>query len=493
MRKGVVLVLILLFLAGWHAFAASQAETAVADDTGPVELTVFFQAGRDPGPATFGFLDAIEEATGVRLALEVAPETNYLEKLQLLLVSGDMPDVAMFPRANDIYKNAALSEVIIPINDYLDSAPNFMKYTYDVSWDNLRIMGDERIFGMPRSTIMRNDGYYIREDWLNNVGLEIPEDHAFSLDEFEEVLRRFTEEDPDQNGKDDTFGMLATVTKDKVFMPMLTDQFGVLGWQKVAGEDHPYMNLQYSRTSPAYKEALAFTAKLFKAGYLNPAGLTGPANAVEDFHRGTSGMSRGFSGYYIRPHGEAQLKPNFPDARSNYLFVENAGGEVVGSTFSTGLVGVWAITSSSEHPRRAVEAFDWMISDDGFGYQLEVFEDREGNFTRTFARRNEFRTVLGPYDGPRWDKERLEEMQFVIDIAMSSLRPSESRGFIPTASTRPGYVSYQRTYNEVVTKISLGELPVSDYDALLDGWYENGGEEYVREMNEFIMATKEEM
>ena len=138
----------------------------------------------------------------------------------------------MFPRANDIYKNAALSEVIIPINDYLDSAPNFMKYTYDVSWDNLRIMGDERIFGMPRSTIMRNDGYYIREDWLDNVGLEIPEDHAFSLEEFEEVLRRFTEEDPDQNGEDDTFGMLATITKDKVFMPMLTDQFGVLGWQR---------------------------------------------------------------------------------------------------------------------------------------------------------------------------------------------------------------------------------------------------------------------
>ena len=72
------------------------------------------------------------------------------------------------------------------------------------------------------------------------------------------------------------------------------------------------MNLQYSRTSPAYKEALAFTAKLFKAGYLNPAGLTGPANAVEDFHRGTSGMSRGFSGYYIRPHGEAQAQAGVP-------------------------------------------------------------------------------------------------------------------------------------------------------------------------------------
>ncbi|MFD0717029.1 hypothetical protein [Paenibacillus sp. GCM10027626] len=43
----------------------------------------------------------------------------------------------------------------------------------------------------------------IRKDWLDNVGIDkLPE----TLDEYHEVLRRFTFNDPDQNGKNDMYG-----------------------------------------------------------------------------------------------------------------------------------------------------------------------------------------------------------------------------------------------------------------------------------------------
>lgn len=43
----------------------------------------------------------------------------------------------------------------------------------------------------------------IRQDWLENLGLEMPT----SLDELYDVLYAFTYNDPDGNGVDDTYGI----------------------------------------------------------------------------------------------------------------------------------------------------------------------------------------------------------------------------------------------------------------------------------------------
>ena len=40
----------------------------------------------------------------------------------------------------------------------------------------------------------------IRQDWLDKLGLKAPT----TIDEFEEVIRAFTEDDPDGNGQKDT-------------------------------------------------------------------------------------------------------------------------------------------------------------------------------------------------------------------------------------------------------------------------------------------------
>ena len=46
-------------------------------------------------------------------------------------------------------------------------------------------------------------GVMIRRDWLKNLGLETPT----TVDEFTEMLRAFKTQDPDGNGKDDTYGI----------------------------------------------------------------------------------------------------------------------------------------------------------------------------------------------------------------------------------------------------------------------------------------------
>ena len=46
----------------------------------------------------------------------------------------------------------------------------------------------------------------IRQDWLDNLGLDMPE----TFEEFKEVMRAFTEDDPDGNGVDDTYGFVSS-------------------------------------------------------------------------------------------------------------------------------------------------------------------------------------------------------------------------------------------------------------------------------------------
>ena len=44
----------------------------------------------------------------------------------------------------------------------------------------------------------------VRKDWLANVGLELPK----TTEDLYEVAKAFTEDDPDGNGADDTYGII---------------------------------------------------------------------------------------------------------------------------------------------------------------------------------------------------------------------------------------------------------------------------------------------
>jgi putative aldouronate transport system substrate-binding protein len=78
--------------------------------------------------------------------------------------------------------------------------PNLARADKDIL-NNVSIEG--RYFGIYRARDYPRTGMIYREDWLQNLGLAVPK----TLDELYNVLRAFTYNDPDKNGRDDTFGM----------------------------------------------------------------------------------------------------------------------------------------------------------------------------------------------------------------------------------------------------------------------------------------------
>jgi len=445
------------------------------------------------------FLDAIEENTNVRLDIEIPPSSGYAEKLQLMLVSGEYPDVVMFQSTNsDAYLNAIESGVIIPINEYLDNAANLMDYTYEASWKALTAE-DGNIYGVPRTSVTRADGIWLRKDWLDALGITIPENGELTIEEFTDILTQFAKNDPDGNGADDTYGIGVAVDSDKVMSVLLSSQFGDLGWQESDGE-FDYITAMYDKDTTRYKKILEYTRNLYTEGILDPnSAVNDQQSTREAFWRGTTGAILDFAGNYGQHMTE--FSNIGTDAELVYVFVQDENGEVKGTGYGTGMWQFWCITSECEYPEKVIEVMNYALSDEGYdklyagseGIEYNIVDgervyvdnisDVKTAFRSLFLRRAEdYKFFVKP-----WDSE--EDKAFVTPLLEKSVNTvvrSLDNGFVPEVSLDPSYMDYQSAMAEGKAQILLGELDVDYYDELLAGWYENGGQTYVEQMNEYI-------
>jgi ABC-type glycerol-3-phosphate transport system substrate-binding protein len=140
--------------------------------------------------------------------IHISPKgTDFEEKLELMFSSGDIPDI--ITSYNTLTSNLIKWGVIRPIEQYLtrEYIPNVIRIQNN--WD-MAVKGlqrdDGHIYAVPNcNDSLTAEVPFIRYDWLENLDLEVPE----TFDELLDVLIRFTHDDPDQNGIDDTIGTMA--------------------------------------------------------------------------------------------------------------------------------------------------------------------------------------------------------------------------------------------------------------------------------------------
>ena len=71
-----------------------------------------------------------------------------------------------------------------------------------------------------------------------------------------------------------------------------------------------------------------------------------------------------------------------------------------------------------------------------------------------------------------------------IDTAV----PSLDSGYVPKAADNPSFIDYNNKLMNTATKVILGNATVDEYKQVLNDWYNNGGTEYVEEMNTWIAS-----
>ncbi|GIP32642.1 hypothetical protein [Paenibacillus sp. J2TS4] len=146
----------------------------------------------------------IESRFHVKLTMTVMePGYDYDHKLTALLIANDPPDMwlGIGPDGGAQYAlDNALADMTLFISP--TTMPNYFNYWIDEK--ELKEYQFHNKFMRAPIPYDKNSyrAYYIRKDWLDRLGLEIPS----AYDEYYKALEAFTYNDPNGNGLNDTYG-----------------------------------------------------------------------------------------------------------------------------------------------------------------------------------------------------------------------------------------------------------------------------------------------
>lgn len=117
------------------------------------------------------FEKTIEEKFNVDLELIAPPHNSYLDKIQVLLTSGDIPDVFQIQQSYDKVPNYAVRGMIKAIGDQVAGNAN-LRNMPDVLFEQNIVNGE--IYGIPMSA-NRSQVYWVRKDILDAHGARVPQ------------------------------------------------------------------------------------------------------------------------------------------------------------------------------------------------------------------------------------------------------------------------------------------------------------------------------
>lgn len=197
-----VVAAVLLMMVGLPAFATGSQEPAAIEDV--VELEWLYGKGGTINPEMDEIWEEQIEAVipNLDVDLVVTVQRDLKDQYQVMIAAGDLPNVWNLHYNNTVDKEAA--EIYKPLND-LWNAEDYPNLVHEWPEELLRLGGmpGGNIYGIYKWTQPVELMMGIRKDWLDAVGLDVPT----TVDELTEVVQAFTFDDPDGNGKDDTYGM----------------------------------------------------------------------------------------------------------------------------------------------------------------------------------------------------------------------------------------------------------------------------------------------
>ena len=166
MKKTLSLVLVLTMMLSLFSFTTASAEA-------PVEINILAQIWTPYEEEQRDVFAKLEEACNVKRNIEWAPKDGFSERVYSTIATGKLPDLIA---RQGISESSMINEgAIVPITPYLDLAPN---YVAAIGADKAGITNanDGQIYAI--SSIIDIPPAYqmaIRKDWLERVGLDVPE------------------------------------------------------------------------------------------------------------------------------------------------------------------------------------------------------------------------------------------------------------------------------------------------------------------------------
>lgn len=280
---------------------------------------------------------------------------GYSEKKNLMFAGGDLPDAFFGPEtlSDDDLVRYGPQGMLIPLEKLIPKYAPRVQEIFDKNPDIKKAVTapDGHIYSIPTIVEGLENSYgevlFINKTWLDKLNLAMPT----TLDEFEQVLKAFKENDPNGNGKADEipFSFLYDNALNGIFS--FSGAFGSLdNSMRLMVKDG---KAEMTSTQKGYKDSIAYLHKLYKQGLIDQEAFTHDRNVYFAKGRTKGGAVYGvFSGF-------ASQNVAGPDYNSQYVLLPPMKGP--GGTQLWGQVepryftrSGFAITSANKYPEASL-------------------------------------------------------------------------------------------------------------------------------------------
>ncbi|WP_217492841.1 extracellular solute-binding protein [Bacillus sp. FJAT-27264] len=301
---------------------------------------------------------AYEKELGIKINYDwTTPTAQYDQKLNIAIASDQLPDIMKVNAAQ--LKRLVEDEQIEELTSFYSStASEFTQKILTEDGGNALKSAtfQDKLYALPMmgSGLGQADVLWIRADWLKNLGLDVPK----TMDDLMSVAKAFTFNDPDQNGKQDTYGLgLNKDIADKdagAYYAAAEGFFNGYGaypniWVDKDGE------LAYGSIQPEIKTALAALQSMYKDGLLDKEfGTKDPSKVNQDAVAGKVGMLYG----YFWNTGAGWLQDSkIADPKADWIAVPlpSATGEPAKAQVPFAINSYYVVKKGAEHPEAAVK------------------------------------------------------------------------------------------------------------------------------------------
>ena len=468
----------------------------------------------------------------------VASSSDYDEKMNLCIGSGTIPEM-MNVNATQ-YRALLKYDMIQPLDQYFeDYASDKLKGFVKSGGEELKKCitnnkGEMMAIPAPSMMVGEMNEMWIRQDWLDKLGLEAPR----TWDEMVKVAEAFVTQDPDGNGEDDTIGILGPGNSNHI-NDIGDNQFG-LDPLFCSFQSYPQYWLQdedgtvkYGSIQPETRTALEKIQKLYTDKLIDPEMLV-RSNCQETLLSGKVGIFFGpwWSGYTFADAtlaGEADWRAYFtplsedgnyythmPDPTSKYVVVSKSckNPEAAFKMIS------YQVANGQHWTDDGITSSDMSISDfyplwnaydnaDEIEVSTETLEKYlageitmdDVDFSQHILLKSDMEAVKElkkePYDDFSLDKWNLDS-----DLAKTNLprlvsllvggAPYVNDKYIPVYNAYSGqtetmqakWANLKKMEEETFAKIIMGKADISEFDTFVKNWKSQGGDQILKEIND---------
>ncbi|GIO34085.1 MULTISPECIES: extracellular solute-binding protein [Paenibacillus] len=341
-------------------------------------------------------LQKIESDFNISIKPVQVSYADYEEKFKIWAASGRFPDLFAHSLVSDspgIYADWIKQRLIRPLPDDLTPYPNV--YRVAQIPDTLALRRNKKLYMLPRIAYPTNDLWmlervvFVRKDWMNKLGFSDPA----NFDEFSNMMKAFTNNDPDGNGQHDTVGLTAASLDylSWVFSPTFP-QFAASKWVQENNRWIPYY------ASPKMNAVAAQFRELYANGGLDPNFfLVKEADALERFTQGQAGALA----YKATPQSLSKMvrmwdkyhpgKDFYDSVKILRLWPAEDGNRYyyVASTYWT--ESYFSAKVDDRKMDRILRLYDYLLSPEGkmlmkYGIEGKDYENRDGQIVITRPR-----------------------------------------------------------------------------------------------------------